>query len=389
MKITHLTENNLFDPDANSGTPYWISKALSQQDITVENLHVVFPMQLLPPLEEFIFRCKQRWHKFYDNAHRAPDLLTRRAEYIASTLKKPLENLQTDVILSSLSPLATAFVETKTPIVYWTDALYAGLVSFYPEFRFHHPDTMWDGHAVTQACLRNAKLLLFSSQWAARTAFECYGISQDKIRVAPFGANVEVSHSIAEMKDQINARATDRIKFLFVGKNWYRKGGDIVLKVLQALHAAGQAVELTIVGCTLDKKSLPPYVKCVGMLSKKNQQDLDKLKKCYQEAHFLFVPSRAEAYGIVFCEANAFAVPCLTTHVGGIPEIVKDGVNGMTFSLEATVQQYGDYIMNLMSDRTKYEALALSAFNEYQTRLNWQVASRHAKQLILDAGLTS
>jgi glycosyltransferase involved in cell wall biosynthesis len=100
------------------------------------------------------------------------------------------------------------------------------------------------------------------------------------------------------------------------------------------------------------------------------------------EAHFLFVPSRAEPFGIVFCEANAFGLPCLTSHVGGIATIVKDHVNGMTFSSFANTQLYCDYIVKLMENYSEYEALALSAFNEFEQRLNWETCTKQVKLLI-------
>ena len=106
------------------------------------------------------------------------------------------------------------------------------------------------------------------------------------------------------------------------------------------------------------------------------------MTQLFQESHFLFLPSRAEAYGIAFCEASAFGLPSLTSYVGGIPSAVRDNVNGMTFALDAPAETYCNYIMDLMRNYSRYEELALSAFNEYQTRLNWRVATQHVKQLI-------
>src|SRR5205807_10312646 len=40
------------------------------------------------------------------------------------------------------------------------------------------------------------------------------------------------------------------------------------------------------------------------------------------------VPSRAEAFGLVNIEAMAVATPVVATRVGGIPEIIRDGVDG-------------------------------------------------------------
>src|SRR5262249_22755864 len=126
----------------------------------------------------------------------------------------------------------------------------------------------------------------------------------------------------------------------------------------------------------------PAYVKCLGFISKHTLQGQQTLQTLLADSHFLFVPSRAEAYGIVFCEANAFGIPCLTTYVGGIGTVIKDNVNGMTFALNSPVSVYCDTILDLMHDRKRYEALALSSYHEYETRLNWKVATLQVKKLI-------
>ncbi len=125
-------------------------------------------------------------------------------------------------------------------------------------------------------------------------------------------------------------------------------------------------------------------MRCHGYLSKHTAADLEKLTLLLSQSHFLFVPSRAEAYGIVFCEANAFGLPCLTTYVGGISTIVKDDINGKTFALDASSEMVAAYIINLMQNYSRYEALALSSFNEYQTRLNWNVATKAVKERIAE-----
>jgi len=54
------------------------------------------------------------------------------------------------------------------------------------------------------------------------------------------------------------------------------------------------------------------------------------LADLFKGAHFVFIPSRAEAYGMAFAEANAFGVPAIGTATGGIPSIIRDGFNGYT-----------------------------------------------------------
>lgn len=381
MDLTYLTHFNANDPDELSGTPYWILKSLMNENIQLRYFPVSYNQQLLPPIEEFFFRCKQRWRRFLKTGYFHTYWNVRRCQHVAKVVNTALNNKKMDAILTSNTPLSGAFLEVNKPIIYWTDYVFASLANFYPINRNLHPDSNWEAHFITEACLHNAALLIFSSDWAARHAIEFYGITKEKIRVVPFGANLEISHNLFDIKELIQRRSQKCIKLLFVGKSWYRKGGDIVLKITEELHKTGHLVQLTIVGCKPDE-ILPAYISCEENIPKSTSEGIAKLKKLYEEAHFLFVPSRADCCPIVLAEANAFAVPCITTYVGGIPTAIKDNINGMTFSLEATVKQYCDYIINLMDNRSSYNELALSSFNEYEARLNWKNSAIQVKRYI-------
>ncbi len=382
MKVTHLSTVDTLNPDALSGTQMWISKSLRNQGLDFSDVNLTQLETLLPPLEELTFQIKRWWQSVTRGLQRPHAWYAKRWEQASTRIGQKLKKSNPDVILTSMTPLATAMLETQVPIVYWTDATYQMVLGFYPEYLFHDTQTRRDGCELTERCLQRAARLIFSSHWAARAATELHGIPVDRIRVVPFGPNLDISHSLADVRAMIKARPSRPIKLLFVGKDWYRKGGQLVLDVAATLHAAGLPVELTLVGKYPDLKPLPSYVRCEAYLSKKDPAAMDKLKKLYREAHFLVLPTMAETFGMVFCEASAFGVPSLTTFVGGIPDVVKDHVNGMKFSLEATANDYCDYIVKLMDNYEQYEALALSSFNEYQTRLNWQNAASQVKTIL-------
>ncbi|RDI48115.1 glycosyltransferase family 4 protein [Aquicella lusitana] len=379
MRIAYATTFDARDVHNWSGTPSFMSKALSNADIEVDFIGSL--SRKLPPL----FKLKQAWNKFVCDQRESPRFNTVAAKHYSEQVARQLEKLSVDAVVSPLiNPIA--YLDCKQPIILWTDAVYAALLGFYPPFSYHSANTIMQGNAITQACLSRARLALFSSDWAARSAVELYGISREKVKVVPFGANIDTCPDLDEIRESIKKRAADKIKLLFLAKSWERKGGDVVLAVAKALHEAGHAVELTIVGYQPPNLNpVPSYVKCLGFISKHTPEGKQKIQTLLSETHFLFVPSRAEAYGIVFCEANAFGVPCLTTYVGGIGTIVKDNINGMTFGLDAPVSTYCDYIVDLMRDRMRYEALSLSAYNEYVTRLNWKTAANEVKKLIQEA----
>ena len=54
-----------------------------------------------------------------------------------------------------------------------------------------------------------------------------------------------------------------------------------------------------------------------------------ELAACYAHADVFALPSTGEGFGLVFLEAMAFAKPVVGVDAGGIPDLVRDGVNGL------------------------------------------------------------
>ncbi|HSW94185.1 MAG TPA: glycosyltransferase family 4 protein [Gammaproteobacteria bacterium] len=376
MKLVYATPFDAHDVTNWSGTPFYMSNAFREAGDSVD--YVGGLSRRLPPF----FKLKQTWKKIAAGQRESPRFNITAATHYSEQVSQYLKTHSADVVLSpQLNPIA--YLDCTQPIVLWTDALYASLLGFYPGFTRHSAESVRQGNLMAEACLSRCRLAIFSSDWAARTAIEIYGADREKVKVVPFGANMPSIHTKDDIRRMLKSRARDTVKLLFLGKHWHRKGGDIVFAVAKALHEAGQPVELHFVGCYPPADvAIPPYIHCHGFISKRTSEGIEKMSRLLRESHFLFVPSRAEAYGIVFCEANAFGLPCLTSYVGGISTIVKDHVNGMTFSLDASPKDYCDYIMDVMNHTSRYEELALSAFNEYETRLNWRTAVSTVKQLI-------
>ncbi|HVE43848.1 MAG TPA: glycosyltransferase family 4 protein [Gammaproteobacteria bacterium] len=376
MKIAYTTTAPAHDIHHWSGTPFHMSRAFAANGVDVTYIDSL--KRKLPPF----FKVKQTWTKWVCRQRISPRFNEVSAKYYSEQVAQKIAHLKCDAIVSPLiNPIS--HLDCDIPIVLWTDALYAGLLGFYAPFSYHSAETIAQANKMTVACLSRCSLAIFCSDWAANSAIELYGVDRHKIHVVPFGANLEDAPTFADVKTFIQHRARKKIKLLFLAKSWERKGGDTVLAVAKALYEAGHPVELTITGYLPPHlHPVPPYVKITGFLSKHDPAGKQQLRQLLADTHFLFVPSRAEAYGIVFCEANAFGVPCLTTYTGGIGTVVKDHINGMTFSLHAPINSYCDYIVNVMQNYHDYESLALSSYQTFATRLNWQTGTTQVKKLI-------
>lgn len=377
MKLAFTAPFDIRNVHKRSGTPFHMAKAMEKNGIDLE---------YICPLKTYLpncFKIKRFWQKLasdqYDSARANTYTVKRFAAQINATLSR-FSDLN-GVITHILDPLA--YLDTPLPMFLWTDVSYANLRGFYSTIAHHSADTVRQSNQMAVEFFTRCKLAIFSSEWGAQGAIEAYGVSKEKVKVVPFGANLEFHPTLADIHDMLKQRSRSVIKLLFLGKLWELKGGDIVFNVAKALHAAGHKIELNFVGCMPPvTETIPDYIKCHGYASKSTPEGINKITQLLRESHFLFVPSRSEAFGIVFCEANAYALPCLTSYVGGISTIVKDNINGMTFARDASIATYCDYIINTMQNYAHYEELALSAFHQYETRLNWDIAVKQVKRLI-------
>jgi glycosyltransferase involved in cell wall biosynthesis len=160
-----------------------------------------------------------------------------------------------------------------------------------------------------------------------------------------------------------------------LGVNWERKGGPLALEVAQLLNRQGLETELWVVGCQPKATGdLPSFVRPYGFIDRATPAGEAQFAQLLNSAHFLIFPTQADTFGVAISEANAAGLPCVAAAVGGIPTVVQADVNGRCFAVDATAQDYADYIAAAMADPARYQSLALSAWQHYRQHLSWEAA---------------
>ena len=165
------------------------------------------------------------------------------------------------------------------------------------------------------------------SHWFARSLVELSGISPAKIHVSHPGLSAGRALQGAR---PLPDRPAPRRKLLFVGRQhtpyvFYRKGGDLVVAALSILRREyDPRLTLTVVGLS-DwplTGTVPDGVTMLGPLPP------SEVARLYDEHDLFVMPSRQEAFGIVFAEALSRGLPCVARNAYAMPEIVTPGVSG-------------------------------------------------------------
>lgn len=309
----------------------------------------------------------------------APMLPMDQARSWARAIEAELKATDCDVLYAPVGSRLVALLQTRLPIVYLSDATFRVLRGYYPNISALPADVAEQQEEVERLAIANAAVAIFSSAWAAESAVRDYGADADRVRVIPLGANLDrvppARHALGKATDEV-------CRLLFLGQDWARKGGDVALEAVGELQRLGVEAELTVCGGSPPDGSDLSHVRVLGVLNKRKRRDRAVLRRTLLDSHFLLLPTRADCTPIVFCEANAFGLPVITTRTGGIPSVIEEGRNGLLLSPEARGDDFARAIANVWRDDSRYRQLTRGSRATYDERLNWDAwAAATGKEL--------
>jgi glycosyltransferase involved in cell wall biosynthesis len=119
---------------------------------------------------------------------------------------------------------------------------------------------------------------------------------------------------------------------LTVAKLYERKGLDVLLHAILKLGSMGQAYRFVIVGDGPKEhtlKQLASHLEIEERVIFTGELQKPEIAQLLQNCEFFVLPSRSEPFGIALLEAMTFGKAIIATKVGGIPEFVIDGYNGV------------------------------------------------------------
>lgn len=355
-----------------SGSIYSIYKALSDQGFDVVWLpisHTCFQRRILSILTNL-------YQKIF---HRGYNINTSivKSLYSAHNIKTLLSYTKVDLILAPSCINEIAFLKTQLPIIYFNDANAAQLINYNPGMFGLGYLSKKETTFVEKKALIRARAIAFSSEWAADYAVSIYGIHRKKIHIMKFGPNTSHPENIIEKN--FNGQLT----FVFLAAGWARKGGDIALEAFGLLRKRNHNIKFLIVGTSPPEIPKDELITVIPFLDRNQESEAKKLEDILTTAHILFVPTRSDAYGIVFCEAAANNMISVSTDTGGVSSIIEDGKTGFLLPESATAEDYATLIeTNILYNRNALPQMAANARHKYEEELNWKVWGLKMKQLI-------
>lgn len=362
MRVLLASVEDARDITSWSGTPFHMRQALVDAGIDLVDASPLRERLGLPL--KAVQAARNRSGTRYYSRLREPVIV----DGYAAQVRRAVERHAPDLVLAP-STLPVARLRVDVPVVTWTDATFAGLLGFYPDYTGISRRYERLGHAMEQEALDHVSLAVYSSDWATRTAADAYGVSADRLAVVPYGANISDPGPVHE------GRADGACRLLLVGRGWERKGVDLAIATAALLHAGGIPVVLDVVGSEAPARhAVPSFVRVHGALEKDDPQAALILDQLYDRASFFLLPTRADCTPIVLAEAQAHGIPVVTSAAGGTASMVHAGRSGFVVPLADFPAQAATRIARAWSSEASYLALRQGARRQYEETLNWTSA---------------
>ncbi|HLT90010.1 MAG TPA: glycosyltransferase family 4 protein [Woeseiaceae bacterium] len=193
------------------------------------------------------------------------------------------------------------------------------------------------------------------------------------IEVIPNGIDPERFSPPAERR----VRKVPRL--ITVARLLERKGIQTILEA--CARPTVLPVELSIVGTGPYENELKQMVRSLGLDDRVRFLGFvpnEELPNLYRESDIFVLPSETESFGLVFAEAMSCGLPIAASNVGGIPETVRDGVDGLLCPPGEPLS-LRENILRLMSNVDTRREISHSQRERILERYSWeQIAARYA-----------
>jgi len=235
--------------------------------------------------------------------------------------------------------------------------------------RYNRARTVFPALGVIDSLLTHSRVTIaYTFSEYGRAPYLAWGVPRSKIRVLYPGFDIPHPRPASADRD---------VRFLFLGRNPRRKGGDLVLEAFQELRRACPAARL--VYATDDPPESP-----IGGVDAIPLVPHEHVGALFGSCDVFVSPTRAEGFGFTNVEAQGFGLPVISTRVGAIPEVVEHGKTGVLVEPgDATGLLVA--MRQLAEDPSLIQEMAVAARERFEERFSLSVFQRGLRAIYEEA----
>lgn len=197
--------------------------------------------------------------------------------------------------------------------------------------------------------INNIDVFMPWSNWCASSLKDDYRVNEQDIIVTSGASNLSV------WKPSADKKINHKIILLFVGNDIERKGGYFLIDLYTRFLLDRCELRILSKDAELNDTNLPEGVQHIKGIDHNN---IEKLIELYQSSDIFVFPSFRDHLGLVLLEAAAAGLPIIARDVGGVSDIVKNGINGCLLKYSSTREEWSKKILELIDDKDKLAAFS-------------------------------
>ena len=235
-----------------------------------------------------------------------------------------------------------------------------------------------EAELVQREILASVRHVFVLSEWTAASVCDDCGVPRENVTVVYAGSNLRIpQHVKAERKPH---------EILFVGMDWLRKGGPILLEAFREVRRSIPDATLRIVGCAPDIAGEGIIVD--GLLDRRDPTQFDRLCRAYLEAACFCLPSKFDPFPNAIIEAMGVGLPSVAFDNGSRREAIVDGETGF-LAIDGDAGELAKGIIRILAEPERRDAMGQKARERVQREFTWQrVVERIGAVIASDAILT-
>lgn len=226
---------------------------------------------------------------------------------------------------------------------------------------------------------KRANKIIAVSKALAEEAIKYFHLSTERIVVIHNGIDLQ------GLNVYYKKRKEDQT-ILSVGRLVWRKGFKFLIDAMPNVLSEYPDARLFIVGDGDQQVPLQRLVKKLGIdhaVKFLGRVSTEKLYSLYCKADVYVQPSLYEPCGITILEAMSFGKPIVATNVGGTPELITNGVEGLLVKPKDS-EHLAKAITCLFSDSSLKKKLGDNARRRVERDFTWEVVAKKTMKLYID-----
>jgi glycosyltransferase involved in cell wall biosynthesis len=287
-----------------------------------------------------------------------------RTAFFCKTIKKLMQNNfpnQNEIAFTfQTQSLFDASISGTPHFLYTDHTLLANLE--YPDMDIKELGFSTKWRALEKTFYLNSSCVFTMSNNVSRSLTEYYSVPIDKVKCVGVGANAYEGMSEADFPER-DIETYNVQTILFVGVLWELKGGPELVSAFKIVRKQFPDAKLLIVGTSPDV--VETNIEIIGRIP------LDQVGSYFQKSSIFCMPSKGDAFGIVFLEAYFNRLPVIALQIGAAPDVIQHGSTGFMVP-PGDIQELANTLIDLIGSPHRCKQFGDKGFSENYPRYTWK-----------------